>query len=306
MSIKPYLLRSLLFVPANSWRLLMSALRTEADALVIDLEDAVPIDDKETGRWFVKEFLENEREKAADKLVFVRINGVLTGLYEEDLQFAVRKGLDGIVIPKTESKDDVSKVENVLSELESKMGLENGNIFILPLIESALGIENAYEIATASKRIIGLSFGAGDYLRDLGLSYSILSRDEHEILYPRSRLVVAAKAAGLPAIDTPFLGLIIDREGLKRQSEIARKLGFDGKYAIHPTHIDIINNVFSPSEEEISEAREIVATYEEASKRGLGAISYKGRMIDYMNYMQAKKALEIAELIRRKRESQVV
>lgn len=295
--MRPFLFRSLLFVPANNWRLLMSSLRTEADMIVIDMEDAVPIDDKETSRWFVKEFLENEVRDVQNKSIYVRINGIASKLYEEDLEFVIRPNLGGIVIPKTESKNDVITIVHIIEKLEDKRGLNKGTIKIIPLIESAMGVENAFEIARSDDRVVAVSFGAGDFLRDLGLSYSQLSDDENELLYARSRIAVAAAANGIPAIDTPFLGLIIDREGLKRQCYIAKKLGYKGKYSIHPTHIPIINEVFSPGKDEVEEAKEIVEAYEEAAKKGLGATSYKGRMIDYMNYRQAKMLLEQAKLL---------
>ena len=289
--------RSLLFVPANSWRMLLNSLQTEADGLVIDLEDAVPIDDKETGRWFVKEFLEHEISKVKNKSIYVRINSVSSNFFKEDLEFAVRNGLDGIVIAKTESKNDVDIVSNTIKEMEDSRGLDKGKVKIIPLIESAMGVENALEIAGSDDRVVAISFGIGDFLRDMGLSYNQLSSDEHEVLYARSKISVAAAANGISAIDTPFLGLIIDREGLRRQCLNAKKLGFKGKYVIHPTHIPIVNEIFSPTKEEIDEAVGIVEAYKDAVKRGLGATSYKGRMIDCMNYRQAKTLLEQAKLM---------
>lgn len=286
-------MRSALFVPANSWRFLLSSIRSDADVLIVDLEDAVPMDDKETGRWFVKEFLEKERS-GFGRPVFVRVNSVASGLYREDLAFSVRPGLDGVMIPKVESADDVLRVEEVVERLEGERGLDPGTVKIVPLIESARGVENSHEIARASKRLVALAFGAGDFLRDLGISLTGLSAEQLELLYARSKVVTAAAAAGLQAIDTPFLGLIIDREGVKREAELARRLGFRGKLAIHPSHVPVLNEVFMPSQREVKEALEIVKVYEEAARRGLGATSYRGRMIDYMNYSQAKKLLSIA------------
>lgn len=285
-----FLARSLLFVPANSWRLMLSSLRSEADVVVLDMEDAVPMGEKETARWLVREFLKEERRKFGGE-VFVRVNSSTTGLLEDDLGFTVVKGLDGIVLPKTERVEDIKYLEERLQRLEEERGLEE--VRIIPLVESAMGVERSLEIALSSHRICALSFGMGDFLRDLGRSVSDLSDDEIELLYARSKVSVASAAARIPALDTPFLGLIIDREGVRRQALLARRLGYKGKYAIHPSHIPIINEVFTPSEKEIREAEEIVKAYEEAVRRGLGAASHRGMMIDRMNYEQAKALLEI-------------
>lgn len=293
-----YLLRSLLFVPANSWRMLNRCLTEDADAVILDLEDAVPISDKETARWFIKEFLQKISHTRKYPLIIVRINSWKTGLTVDDLKFSISNNLDAVMLPKCETVDEVKKLEEYLRELEDKNRLENGSIKIIPLIETAKGIENAYKIASASKRIISLAFGAGDYLRDLRLSYIRLSKDQNEILYARSRIVVAAASIGIIPIDTPYLGLIIDREGLKKECLIAKRLGYKGKLAIHPSHLPIINEIFKPSREEIEEAEEIVKVYEDAASRGLGATTYAGRMIDYLTYKQAKDLLNIARILK--------
>ncbi|MDK2384641.1 MAG: CoA ester lyase [Candidatus Korarchaeota archaeon] len=294
-----FLARSLLFVPANSWRLMLSSLRSGADVVVLDMEDAVPIGEKETARWLVREFLKEERGKFSGE-VFVRVNSSTIGMLEDDLVFTMVKGLDGIVLPKTERIEDIKYLEERVQRLEEERGLEE--VRIIPLIESAMGVERSLEIALSSHRICALSFGMGDFLRDLGRSVSDLSDDEIELLYARSKVSVASTAAKIPALDTPFLGLIIDREGVKRQALLARGLGYKGKYAIHPSHIPIINEVFTPSEKEIKEAEEIVKAYEEAVRRGLGAASHRGMMIDRMNYEQARALLEIVREIKSRSE----
>ncbi len=289
------LARSLLFVPANSWRLMLSSLKSEADVAVLDMEDAVPMGEKETARWLVKEFLREKRSHFKGSL-FVRVNSITTGLLKEDLSFILQEGLDGIVLPKAEAPEDIWRLEEELRSLEEERGLSE--IKIIPLIESAMGVERSLDIALSSDRIVALSFGMGDFLRDLGRGVSDISGEEMELLYARSKISVAAASAKMPAIDTPFLGMIIDREGVRRQSLLAKKLGFKGKYAIHPSHIPIINDIFTPSESEIKEAREIVKAYEEAISRGLGAASFRGMMIDRMNYEQARDLLEMAEKLK--------
>ncbi len=283
------MMRSLLFVPANSWRLLLSSVKSEADAVVLDLEDSVPIGEKETARWFVKEFLREVRDSYRGK-VFVRVNGIETGLTEEDLKYVVNRGLDGLVLPKA-TAEGVVKLTSMVKPLESS----ELRLPVIPLLETARGVLEAKEVVSLP-RVRALAFGMGDYLRELGLDVNV-SDQEWEVLFARSMVSTSAAMGNVPAIDTPFLGLIIDREGVRRQALIARRLGFSGKFAIHPSHVPVINEVFTPSETEVREAEEIVRAYEEAVRRGLGATSLRGMMIDRMNYERAKRLLrEVSEL----------
>jgi citrate lyase subunit beta/citryl-CoA lyase len=290
----------MLYVPANNWRLIHRAIKEiEVDAIILDLEDAVPIDDKETARIFSKDAI--ELLKNVGHTVFVRVNGIATGLIADDLEFIIQKRLDGIILPKAESKEDIIKLERLIENKERERGLKLGGTSIIPLVETARGILNAYDIATASKRIIALCFGAGDYLRDMGVSYVSMSPEETEILFARSHISIVARTAGVLAIDTPYFGLLIDIKGLIKESEMVARLGFKGKQIIHPSHIEPVNRVFSPSEEDIKYAKKVVEVYEEAKKRGLGAASLEGRMIDYMTYKTAKDLLVISEAIEKKR-----
>jgi citrate lyase subunit beta/citryl-CoA lyase len=182
--------------------------------------------------------------------------------------------------------------------------IKPGSVAILPIIETAKGVLNAQNIARASKRVVALAFGAADYMRDLGRSYIIMSETETEILYARSRLALASRVAGVPAIDTPFFGLTIDEKGLVRQATLAAQLGFKGKLVIHPGHVDPVNQVFTPSKEDIEQSKKIMKAYEDATKIGLGAASFEGRMIDYATYEMAKEQLSFVEVIERKRKNQ--
>jgi citrate lyase subunit beta/citryl-CoA lyase len=292
------ILRSLLFVPANNWRIIQSAREEKPDAIILDLEDAVPIEEKETARWFVKDAVKLLKESG--KIVIVRVNGLSTGLTEDDLKFAVQKDCDAIMLPKSESMDDITELERLIENEEKEKGLTETSI--IPLIESARGVINANEIVSASKRIVAVGFGAADYMRDFGRSYFSMSPQEIELLYPRSRLALAARKAEIPAIDTPFLGLMIDKEGLLKESKIALSLGFKGKMCIHPMHIEPINQVFSPSEKDFHLAKKIIKAYEEAMSRGLGAASVEGRMIDEATYKMAKETLMFCETIGKKRQ----
>jgi len=294
-------LRSMLFVPANNWRLIQSAREEEPDAIILDLEDAVPIDEKETARWFIRDAVKMLKENG--HTVIVRVNGLATGLTKIDLEFALQEGVEGVMLPKSETKEDILKLEGLIEEEERKRKLIK--IKIIPLIESAKGIFNVDEMVFASDRVCAVGFGAADYLRDFGKSYFTISSDQIELLYPRSRISVAARAAGIPSIDTPFLGLIIDREGLIRESKIALSLGFKGKMCIHPMHIKFINEIFSPSEQDVDMARKVIKAYEEAKARGLGATSVEGRMIDEATYKLAIEILRLHEVIMKKAQRRV-
>jgi len=288
------LLRTLLFTPGNNMRMIYKAGTLGADAVILDLEDAVPMAEKETARIFVKDCI--EQVAAGGVQVFVRTNAFTTGLAEEDLNWTVQAGLHGIVLPKAESKDDVLETEKLIAVLEKERGLEAGSLVIIPTLETARGVMNAYEIAMASQRVVAIAFGAVDFTRDMGIN---LSGEGTELLYARSRIAVAARAAEVQAIDTPWID-VADREGLVRDSERGRQLGFRGKLLIHPSQIEPVNRVFSPSEDEVEYARKVVEAFSEAEAKGLGAISLEGKMIDVANFRQAQDLIALAEAIAQK------
>jgi len=293
-------LRSMLFVPGNSMRMITKAATLPADAIILDLEDAVPLPDKETARVMSRDTIKVLKSTGA--YVFVRINALTTGLVAEDVKYVAVDGLDGIVLPKAEATSDVVELDGMLAEIEKNSGLELGNFKIIPLVETAKGVINAYEIASASKRIVAVGFGAGDYYRDLGRSVSSLSPEQTELLYARSQTVIASRAVGVQALDTVFFGLLTDVDSFMKEAILALKLGFKGKFLIHPTQIEVVNKIFSPSPEEVTYASRVVAAFEEAQAKGLGATSFEGKMIDYMTYQQAKDLAGFAELIVNKEE----
>lgn len=280
----------------------MRATTEMQDAIILDLEDAVPIAEKETGRVFARDGIPILKAKGID--VFVRVNSLGTGLTEKDLGYVVVEGLDGIMLPKSETKEQIVKLDRFLKKEEVKKGMKPGSISILPLLESPRGVLNASDIATGSKRVVALGFGAGDFLRELGEGFAIarLSPDEYfpMILYARSRISIAARVAGVPAIDTPFFGLLIDTEGLERESSKAKLLGFKGKMLIHPRHVQPVNQVFSPSKEDIEFSKRMIDAYKEAEAKGLGAASFGGRMIDYAMVSMGEDLLSKAEAIAEK------
>jgi len=290
-------LRSLLFVPGNNYRAIMKTPAINCDAVIFDLEDAVSIEDKETARIFVKDAIE-KLKFSKNKMKIVRVNSWDTGFCELDLNDVVRNGLDAVMLPKSESKDDILRLDSYLTELEETRGLEAGSIKIMPLIESHIGVLNAYEIAGASSRNIALAFGALDYYRSLGRTNFELSETQYELLFARSMIANSAKACGLKAIDTPFFGLLIDKKGLEKEAKMALQLGFDGKLIIHPNHAEIVNRIFTPTEEDVKQAKEIVKAYEEAKAQGLGVTTLRGKMIDYANYVQAMELIEVYKAIK--------
>lgn len=298
------ILRTMLFVPANRWRMVTSAATEGEDAVILDLEDACPMGEKETGRIFARDSIPMLKERALD--VFVRVNPLDSGLMEEDVDYVVVKGLDGIMLPKSESREDIVVSDQLLRQEEQKKGLESDSITIIPLLESPKGILAVSEIIAASRRVVGVSFGAGDYSREIGAGMGVtkLSPEEYSLMvfHARSSIALAARAASVLAIDSPFFGLVIDIEALIKESQEAKLLGFAGKQIVHPRHVDPVNQVFSPAKEDIDLARQVVEAYDEVRARGLGATSLGGKMIDHGSYRRAVNLLSIAEAIAEKEE----
>lgn len=288
-------LRSLLFVPGHIMRMIHKAATLPADAIIFDLEDAVPLPDKETARVLVRDTM--AAVKSGGAYIFVRINALTTNLTAEDIKHVATKDLDGILLSKAEAGSDVCQVAGMLEEKEKALGLATGTFKIIPLVETAKGVINAYEIAAASARTVAVGFGAGDYYRDLGRSVASLTPEQTELLYARSQTVVASRAAGVPALDTVFFGRLTDKEGLAREAQHALQLGYKGKMTIHPDQVEVVNRIFTPPPEEAEYARRVVAAFEEAQSRGLGAISFEGKMIDIMNYRQAKDLVDFVDTI---------
>jgi citrate lyase subunit beta/citryl-CoA lyase len=240
--------------------------------------------------------------KSGGAYVFVRLNALTTKLTYEDLRFVAVDGLDGVMLAKTETKSDILELDDMITKAERNSGLELRSLKVVPLIESARGVVNAYEIASASDRVIAVAFGSGDYYRDLGRSVASFSPEQTELLYARSQIVNSSVAAGVQAIDTVFFGLLTDREGFIKETMLALQLGFKGKLLVHPTQIEPVNTAFLPSQGESEYAGRVVRAFEEAQSMGLGAISFEGKMIDIMNYKQAKDLVSFVEIITEKKE----
>jgi citrate lyase subunit beta/citryl-CoA lyase len=292
-------LRSMLYVPANSWRMIVNATSEGADAVILDLEDGCPMPEKETGRIFARDSIPMLKEHGLD--VFVRVNSLETGLTEADISYVVVQGLDGIMLAKTESKEDMLAVDRLIGEEEQKKDIDAKSITLVALLETPKGILNLQDIIAASQRLIAVGFGAGDFSREMGAGMGVTRLTPEEyfpmVLFARSSIAVTARAAGIQAIDTPFFGLVIDLEGLREETEKVRLLGFSGKQLTHPRHVATVNEVFSPAKEEIGFANQVVEAYADARTKGLGATTIGGKMIDFGSFKRAEGILRLAEAI---------
>jgi len=290
--------RSLLFVPANNWRMLNKAATEMEDGVLIDLEDACPVSERETGRIFARDIAPALKEKGID--VLVRINSLSTGATADDLEAVVTEHLDGVMLSKSESREDIVRVSELLEKEEKEKGIKD-RIEILPLLESPKGIINAHEIGTAGDRVAALGFGAADFMRELGEGFALakMTPDEYFpiLLHARSTIAVAASAMGVPAIDTPYFGSLIDVEGLERETTRVKSLGFKGKMVTHPRHVETVNKVFSPSPEDVAFSRRMADAYTEAEAQGKGAAVLDGKMIDIAMYKMAVDMIAKAEHI---------
>lgn len=274
--------RTYLFVPALEEKMILKASGTEADTIIIDLEDSVACSEKETTREMICAFL--KKENIPDKRVFIRINDPKTIYFKEDISMCADAGVDGVMIPKAETADDIRKVTAVTGE----------DISLLPLIETAKGIRNIYDIAQAHPCVERLAFGSIDYSLDIDCA---LTSTGEELLYARSKLVNDSRAAGIGApIDAVFPDLN-DEEGLKQEACQSKRLGFKGKMIIHPNQIVPVHDVFSPTEAEIDAYRQMVEKFEQAEKEGRASIEYKGQMVDYPVYKKAKKIVDVCHAV---------
>jgi citrate lyase subunit beta / citryl-CoA lyase len=286
--------RSLLFAPGSNPRMLSNACGSGADAVIFDLEDSVAPSARADARSAVAAALD---ENSGRPGIFVRVNHPSTGLMNADLDFTVRPGLSGVVLPKTESPIDVARLDEALAEREVQAHLPVGSIAILPLVESCRGLHDGYEIARQSPRIVGMAFSSGeqgDFISDLGGQWT---QDGAAMLYPRSKLVCDTRAAGLRwPVDGVVMNLA-DTSVLESECRLARRLGYQAKMAIHPKQLDVIHAVFTPTEEEIEASLAVVRAHETAQARGTGAFSLDGMMVDQANVERAKRILARAKTI---------
>src|SRR5215210_711477 len=294
--------RSLLAVPATRRKMVEKALGSDADAVFLDLEDAVAPDSKAAARGDVVSALKEIEWR--DRPTLFRANAMDTPYFYRDLIEVVQEAgdsLDAIIIPKVNRPEDLYAVSILLSQLELAMDLQKGKIKLEAQIESAEGLTNVEAIAGSTPRLTALHFGPGDFAASLSMPVaSIGVMDEWDEVYPghrfnyaMQRIVVAARAAGLRTVDGPIADYR-DEEGLRESCLLSRSLGFDGKWCIHPAQIGVVNEVFSPTEKEVEWARKVVEAYEEANAAGRGAVSVDGQMVDAASIKMAENTLDLA------------
>jgi citrate lyase subunit beta/citryl-CoA lyase len=280
--------RSLLYVPGNMPSMLQNIPLFTCDAVIIDLEDAVPLNEKDAARILVQRFLESYTSR--NKEILVRINPLETKWAFDDLKAVIPTLPDGIRLPKADTPEIVEHLDTMLTEFEEELELEIGRFRILPSIESARGVINANNIARTSKRIFGLAFGAEDYTASMEIERT---RSGEELFNARMNVLWAAKAAGIQAIDTIFAD-INDMDGLRRETELVKRLGYTGKCMVNPRQIDIIHDVFAPKQEEVDYALQVIDAIKRARSMGTGVISMGGKMIDAPVVKRAARILRTA------------
>jgi citrate lyase subunit beta/citryl-CoA lyase len=281
------LFRSLLFAPGSHARRVEKALTLDADVVILDLEDAVAVSEKPATRPLVVEALQKPRFC----LGYVRVNALDTPFCYEDFKAVMRRGVDGIVLPKVESGAQVQCADWLMTQLERERGLGEGSVDLLPIIETGKGVSSLKSICTASPRVKRLSFGAGDYSLDMNMRWT---RGEREMDHARASVAVESRAADLePPLDTVFVHLG-EIDALTASTELARDMGFQGKLCIHPEQVPVVNNVFTPPEEEIAKARRYVEAFEAAEANGSASIQVDGYFIDYPIVEKARRVLAIA------------
>jgi citrate lyase subunit beta/citryl-CoA lyase len=281
--------RSMLFLPGNTPNIIQNGDALLSDAVILDLEDAVAPDQKDAARILVRNALKYLDFSKVE--VIVRINSVDTAFWKRDLDELMPLRPSLIMPPKTSCAQDVLTVDAYMSELEDKLGYSRNTVRLIPLIETALGVENAYQIAAASGRVAALFLGGEDLTADLRCKRT---KAGAEIEYARSRMVCAARAANVDVYDTPFTD-VNDDEGIRVDAEKAKSLGFTGKSAISPRHVPVINEVFSPSQKDIDYAYEVMEAIRLAKEQGRGAVALRGKMIDAPIVNRAKQTIEAAE-----------
>jgi citrate lyase subunit beta/citryl-CoA lyase len=280
--------RTMMFVPGNNPGMMADAHIYGPDSIMLDLEDSVSMHEKDTARLLVYNALKTI--DYGDTEMVVRINPLNTPYGKKDIEAVVKAGVHVVRMPKTETADEVREVEAEIEKVEREIGAV-GRTRIMAAIESALGVVNAYDIATSSPRMMGIALGAEDYCANLKTQRS---KEGDELRLARETIVVAARAAGIDALDTVYSNLN-DMETFRREVEYIKTLGFDGKSIINPRQIEVVNEVFTPTEKDIEKAKAIVAAIKEAEKKGSGVIALNGKMIDRPVVIRAERTITLAK-----------
>lgn len=282
--------RSMLFVPGANAAMISNSFIYPADALMFDLEDSVALREKDAARRLVYHALQHPLYKDIETIV--RVNALDSEFGIADLEAVVRAGVDIVRLPKTDTADDVIAMEKEIARIELECGREPGSTGMLAAIESARGITQANAIATASPRLIGIALGAEDYVRNLRTERSGAGT---ELLFARCSILQAARSAGIQAFDTVYSDAN-NEEGFLREAEHIKQLGFDGKSLINPRQIDLLHNLYAPTQKEVDHATLVVEAAEAAAREGLGVVSLNGKMVDSPVIERARLVLSRADL----------
>lgn len=282
--------RTMLFMPGNNPGMLQNAGILGADSIILDLEDAVSLTEKDSARILVREAIKNV--DYSDVEVVVRVNPLTTEYAREDIDVIARVKPDALMIPKA-TEEELIEINSMLDKIEEEESFERESIKLIPLVESAYGVENVYNIIKASKRIVGILLGGEDLTSDLGIKRT---KEGEEIFYARNKVAVACKAMKVDAIDTPFTDTN-DFEGLEKDTRKAKSLGMTGKASINPRQIDTIHSVYAPTKEEIRHAERVLEAMEEAKREGKGVFSLDGKMVDAPIINRAKTTIDLAKVL---------
>ena len=283
--------RSMLFLPGNNPNMLINGNCLGSDAVIFDLEDAVSPAEKDAARILVRNTMRYMDFTGCE--IIVRINSIDTPYWKADIDAILPEKPALILLPKTGTAQDALEADAYITEVEQKLGMERNTVGLMPLIETAMGVENAYAIASSTKRVQALFLGAEDLTADLQCKRT---KEGKEIEYARTRLVVAARAAGVDVYDTPFTD-VNDDEGIVKDAEYAKALGFTGKSSISPRHVEVINAVFSPTQKDVDYAYEVMEAIALAKAQGKGAIALHGKMIDAPIVTRAQRTIDMAEAL---------
>ena len=286
---KKRLRRTMMFLNAQRPALIRDPYIYKPDSIMLDLEDAVAENQKDAARFSLYHALKEINYRGCERVV--RINGLDTPYWEEDIHCAVAGGCDAIRIPKTESALDVQRVEAVVEECEKKYGIPEGHTLIMAAIESARGVMKALDICEASERLFGIALSGGDYTKDL---QTHITGTGLELMGARQNMIIAARAAGVQCFDTVYTNLD-DMEGFRHDVETIHLMGFDGKSIINPRQINIVHEIFTPTQKDIIFAEKVVKEIDEKKALGIGVFTVDGKMIDIAFYDGAKRTIELAK-----------
>ena len=286
---KKRLRRTMMFLNAQKPGLIKDPYIYKPDSIMLDLEDAVAEKEKDSARFSLFHALKEINYRGIECIV--RINGLDSDLWEEDIRCAVAGGADGIRIPKTETAEDVRKVEKAVEEAEKEFGIEPRKVLIMAALESAKGVLNALDICKASDRLFGIALSGGDYTKDL---QTHITGTGVELMGARQHMIIAARAAGVQCFDTVYTDLD-DMEGFVKDVETIHLMGFDGKSIINPRQIAPVHKIYTPSQKEIIFAQKVVKEIDEKKALGIGVFTVDGKMIDIAFYDGAKRTIELAK-----------